>query len=80
MADYQGDPSVERLAFVESHESESHELHEYDSSVGSLTITTPSGECFMQGEEADTVHDELEACETWEGVVQVLTAYDDVCE
>ena len=52
--------------------------YEYDG-VG-LCITTPQGSCFMQGEEADKQHDELEACEHWEDVVQLLSAYEHVCE
>lgn len=45
-----------------------------------MTITTPAGTCFLQGEEASELHDRLEACTSWKQVMNILSAYEHVCE
>lgn len=45
-----------------------------------LRITTPAGTCFIQGEEAGDLYDELEAIETEAVLEMVLSEYELVCE
>lgn len=45
-----------------------------------LEITTPAGTCFLQGDEANELHDQLEAVETDELLAAVLSQYEPVCE
>lgn len=44
-----------------------------------LEIETPSGSCFMQGDEANKLYDQLEACATWAQTMLILSAYTEVC-
>lgn len=56
-------------------------MYDYDwHNYGALTITTPAGTCFLQGEEASELYDKLEACENQEQVDMILSAYEHVCE
>jgi hypothetical protein len=45
-----------------------------------ITITTPSGSAFMQGEEAAELYDQLEAATTNREWVSILMQYEHVCE
>lgn len=54
--------------------------YDYDWDGMGLTITTPAGECYLQGEEGSQLYDELEALETNEQVVDILSGYEHVCE
>lgn len=54
--------------------------YDYDWDGTGLTITTPAGECYLQGEEGSQLYDELEALETNEQVVDILSGYEHVCE
>jgi len=45
-----------------------------------LELIGPNGSVFMQGDEANELYDELEACETDELVVLLVSAYDHVME
>ncbi len=45
------------------------------------TITAPDGRtCWLQGEEAVALEDQIEACETSEQIEAILSEYDHVCE
>lgn len=44
-----------------------------------LTIYTPMGDVYLQGEEASALYDELESLETDEQVARVLGEYEHVC-
>lgn len=45
------------------------------------TITAPDGRtCWLQGEEAAALDDQVEAAETSEQIETILSAYDHVCE
>ena len=54
--------------------------YDYDWDKIGLTIFTPYGDCYLQGEEADELYDELEAIETDEQIVAILSEYDHICE
>lgn len=45
-----------------------------------LTIYTPCGSCYLQGDEAADLFDELEACCDQMHVEMILRDYDEVCE
>ena len=45
-----------------------------------ITISTPYGDCYLQGEEANELYDELEAVETDEQIATILSEYDHICE
>jgi hypothetical protein len=44
-------------------------------------ITAPDGRtCFLQGDEANQLDDELEKCETEDQIQNLLSGYDHVCD
>lgn len=45
-----------------------------------LTITTPAGTVYVQGEEGSEIHDQLEELDTDEQVADFLAEYEHVCE
>lgn len=55
-------------------------MYDYEWLGYGLEITTPAGTCFLQGEEADELHDRLEAIESAEVLEAVLSDYEHVCE
>ena len=52
----------------------------YDWQGYGLEITTPYGMCYLQGDDANNVYDELENLKTDEQIAAYLSNYDDVCE
>lgn len=54
--------------------------YDYEWQKFGLLITTPLGTCWLQGDEAGNLYDELEACETDEQVQLLLSEYEHVCE
>lgn len=55
-------------------------MYDYDWQGIGLLITTPAGNCWLQGEEAASLYDRLEALDGDEAVEQVLSDYESVCE
>jgi hypothetical protein len=55
-------------------------MYDYEWDGSGLTITTPAGTAYVQGEDGSRLHDELEALETDEQVEIVLAGYEHVCE
>lgn len=54
---------------------------DYDWQGHGLLITAPDGRtCWLQGDEASELHDQLEAAKNQKQVNLLLDAYDDVCE
>ena len=45
-----------------------------------LRIITPAGTCFMQGDEASDLYDELEEIDSDEVLEMVLSEYELVCD
>lgn len=54
--------------------------YDYEWQGFGLLITTPAGTCWLQGDDANKLHDELEACDCDEAVIRILSEYEDVCE
>jgi hypothetical protein len=55
-------------------------MYDYDFDGIGLTITTPSGTVYLQGEEGAEVYDQLEALQTDEELENFLSEYEHVCE
>lgn len=55
-------------------------MYEYYSSMGGLglEIVGPDGSCFLQGDEASQLHDELESLESDEQIQMVLSQYENI--
>jgi len=45
-----------------------------------LEIITPMGTCFLQGDEASELYDQLEIIDNDDILCLVLSEYEDVCE
>jgi hypothetical protein len=55
-------------------------MYEYTWHGYALTIYTPNGEVFFQGDEASELYDLLEAIDTDEDLASVLSQYEHLAE
>ena len=59
-------------------EEEGDSGYDYIFEHGGLTIATPSGSCFLQGDDASELYDLLEANPL--DIVRILSEYEHICE
>ena len=54
--------------------------YDYDYDGIGLTIYTPSGSCYLQGDDGAELYDVLESCTTDEQLESILSNYEHICE